>query len=102
MTTDENKKNNHITSQIPKRTTSVQWPDAVDARLNYLVNMANKKGGNVSRSQILAALVTEAPLDGSIIGEKVREYRESVLAKSTEKMDEINQPNAPGRKRKGE
>ena len=101
MTNDKNKKN-RIISQIPKRTTSVQWPSAVDAQLNHLVSLAKEEGERVSRSEILAALVADVTIDGHGIGEMVRAYRKSNLADSTGRAGEFEQPSKPGRRKKSD
>lgn len=58
-----------------KRTTSVNWPKAVDRRLDELHRLAREAGEQTSRAQLLAALVAHAPLDGEGLGVLVRSYR---------------------------
>jgi hypothetical protein len=72
--------NNPVTKPLAwrspdRKVTSVQWPAAVDAHLDLLLSRCIDAGENTSRSQILAALVTGAPLDGEALGVIVRNYR---------------------------
>lgn len=61
--------------ESPKRTTSVNWPESVDRRLDRLLELAEEAGEQTSRAQILATLVCQAPLDGEGLGVQVRAYR---------------------------
>lgn len=67
-------------SDSPRRTTSVNWPIAVDERLDKLLALARASGERTSRAQILATLVMGAPLDGEGLGVMVREYRRAGIA----------------------
>lgn len=86
-----------------KRTTLVQWPTAVDARLETLLGLLAVEGVEVSRAQLLAALVAEAPLDGNALGRKVRAYRRQrpeIFTQATEAVGELPKIKRPGARRK--
>lgn len=50
-------------------------PVLVDERLERLLERARAEGNRVSRSDIVAALIWQAPLDGDGLGVMVRQYR---------------------------
>ena len=57
--------------------TSVEWPVAVDERLRLLVVLVEEAGnvGTTSASELLAALVSEQPIDADVLAESVVRYR---------------------------
>ena len=57
-----------------RRTTSVQWPAEVDEHLNVLVALLAAEGVQISRSQLLAALVADARLTGEDLARIARQY----------------------------
>ncbi|OLT30704.1 hypothetical protein BJF79_38385 [Actinomadura sp. CNU-125] len=86
-----------------KRTTSVQWPDAVDDRLQVLVALAAAEGVQVSRAQLLAALVASAPMDGVQLGEVARTYlreRPEPFTQATGSAGDLPVVRRPGAKRR--
>lgn len=88
-----------------KRVTSVQWPEAVDARLDTLIALAARAGEQVSRSQMLAALVADASMDDGELGEKVRLYRSQLLTEfitETSRAGDLPTLHRPGRKRRAQ
>jgi DNA-binding response OmpR family regulator len=87
----------------PKRTTSVQWPDAVDARLEILAALATAAGEQVSRAQLLAALVAMAPLDKEALSVAVHSYRQQLheeFATATAQVEDLPRVRRSGRKRR--
>jgi hypothetical protein len=82
-----------------KRTTSVNWPEAVDRRLDRLLELAEEAGEQTSRAQILAALVCQAPLDGEGLGVQVRAYRRIAWADFDQRTGPVPPP-APRRGRR--
>ena len=58
-----------------RRRTLIAWPEAIDARLDVLVDAAAAAGEVVSRSQLLAALVSEAPISDETLVAIIRRYR---------------------------
>lgn len=50
-------------------------PAPVDERLEQLLERTRAEGNRVSRSDIVAALIWHAPLDGDALGVVVRQYR---------------------------
>lgn len=88
-----------------KRTTSVQWPQAIDDRLQVLVAMAAAAGEPVSRAQLLAALVAGTPMEGEHIGEAVRSYRRQrpeEFRQATRTAGELPMIRPPGPKRRSD
>lgn len=86
-----------------KRTTSVQWPEVVDARLDALVSLAAAKGEKVSRAELLGMLVSEAPLDGQRLGRSIRAYRRlrlDAFTRVTAALGELPPIRRPGRRRR--
>lgn len=63
-----------------RRTTTVNWPEVVDRRLDYLRELATEAGERVSRAELLGALVSHAPLDGEGLGVMVRAYRRMTMS----------------------
>lgn len=58
-----------------RRRTLITWPEAVDARLDALVDAAAAVGEVVNRSQLLAALVSQAPTHDETLVDLIRLYR---------------------------
>ena len=58
----------------PRRTTSVQWPAEVDAHLDFLVQLLAGQGIQISRAQMLSALVAEASPNGPALARLARRY----------------------------
>jgi hypothetical protein len=56
---------------------SVQWPAAIDMRLDGLVDLARDAGDSLSRGELLGALVLSAPTDGNELSRLLRIYRTS-------------------------
>jgi hypothetical protein len=86
-----------------KRTTSVQWPQAIDDRLQVLVAMAAAAGEPVSRAQLLAALVAGVPMEAEHIGAVVRSYhrqRPEEFREATGTAGELQTIRPPGPKRR--
>jgi hypothetical protein len=69
-------------SEIVRRTkkwqTSVSWPSPIDQLLDQLVNAAIDagEGDDLSRSEVLAALVSVAPRSGHDLRRVLDEYRQ--------------------------
>lgn len=82
-----------------RKVTSVQWPAVVDARLDELLDACIRAGENTSRSQILAALVCDARLDGDGLGVVIRNYRRMSVDEFTPGSP---QQRKPGRRRLSE
>jgi hypothetical protein len=61
--------------QCPSVQTSVWWPTPVDIRLNELVDRMTASGGEISRSQLLAVLVSSAPTNDAQLHELLRKYK---------------------------
>lgn len=61
--------------RCPSIQTNVRWPVPVDQRLNELLERVATGGGEATRSQLLAALVSEAPVDREELEGLLREYR---------------------------
>lgn len=68
-----------------RRNTLLSWPQAVDDRLERLVAAALAAGENVSRSQLLAALVVNTEISPEHVAASIRTYR-SIRADA---LDEI-------------
>jgi len=58
-----------------RRKVLIDWPQAVDDRLERLVRAATAAGENVSRSQMLAALVATADPSPQSAAQTLRSYR---------------------------
>jgi hypothetical protein len=58
----------------PRRTTTVQWPVEVDARLDLLIRLAADRGVVISRAQMLSALVATASVDGADVAGMALRY----------------------------
>ncbi len=63
--------------ECTKVQSSVYWPEPIDHRLSQLVDLAKRAGEQLSRADLLGALVREAPADGEELGALVRAYRRS-------------------------
>jgi hypothetical protein len=63
-----------LVSQAERRSVLVSVPHLVDARLEMLVRVARSGGVQVSRSQLLAALVAAAPVTTSRVSRLARDY----------------------------
>lgn len=50
-------------SRVVTKQAGVSWPFPVDRRLDQLVELANRVGANVRRSELVAAIVAAAPDD---------------------------------------
>lgn len=61
--------------ECQQRLTSIWWPIPVDQRLDELRDLVIKEGFEVSRSQLLAALVTGAPARARQLEDLIREYK---------------------------
>jgi hypothetical protein len=61
--------------------TNVRWPAPVDQRLNELLEHLSSAGGEATRSQLLAALVVNAPTDGRELTGLLMAYRGSTARK---------------------
>ena len=56
--------------------TSILWPVPVDQRLEELLGRLNAvSAGDISRSKLLAAIVSASPTSGSELERLVKEYR---------------------------
>jgi hypothetical protein len=62
--------------RCPPLQTNIWWPAPVDQRLNELRELLLRAGYEVSRSQLLAALVTSAPNRSRDLELLVRQYKE--------------------------
>jgi hypothetical protein len=86
-----------------RRTTSVRWPDEVDAHLNLLVRMAADEGILISRAQMLSALVAHADLSPPAVAEIARRYlgklKAGDLARTVPSPDELPAVRYRGRQR---
>ena len=60
-------------------------PEAVDDRLERLLDLGRERGERVSRSDIVAALVWHSPLDGEGLGVTVRRYRAAMLRQPSQR-----------------
>lgn len=84
-----------------KRTTSVQWPTEVDAYLNLLQRLVATEGVQISRSQLLAALVADMQLDGRHLARVARAYlrrRTGELDGAASSLEELPALSRPGRR----
>lgn len=82
-----------------RRRTLITWPEAVDARLDMLVDTAAAAGEVANRSQLLAALVSQAPTDGEDLIAVIRRYRRIDMAEFA--VPERRSTNVrPGRRRR--
>ncbi|MFF2952648.1 hypothetical protein ACFVVU_15050 [Kitasatospora sp. NPDC057965] len=83
-----------------RRKTLVEWPQAVDDRLEDLVRAAIAAGENVSRSQMLAALVASADTAPTALADVIRTYRLLEADAFTHATpDDLPAPRRLGRKR---
>ncbi|WP_214319040.1 hypothetical protein [Nonomuraea sediminis] len=85
-----------------RRNTLVSWPHAVDDRLERLVAAGLAAGENVSRSQVLAALVASTEVSPEQVSALVRAYRRmpaEALDEHPDTADEWPQVRHPGPRR---
>jgi hypothetical protein len=63
--------------------TSLIWPAAIDIRLERLLD-AHRSATTfrLARSDMVAALIFKAPMDGSQLEQIVKEYRQSTVGKA--------------------
>lgn len=61
--------------QCPPLQTNVRWPLPVDQRLNELLDLISAHGSEATRSQLLAALVANAPVDAANLDSLIRQYK---------------------------
>ncbi|WP_030790017.1 hypothetical protein [Streptomyces sp. NRRL S-920] len=87
--------------QRPRRKTLVDWPEDVDSRLDVLVRAAAAAGEQTSRSQVLAALVTAAEANPSVIAELLHSYRQmpADALEAGNARDDLPSVRSPGRNR---
>lgn len=83
--------------------TNVRWPLPVDQRLNELVTLLGRRGVNVTRSQLVAALVAHAPTAAAELQELFVKYAgQSVGSVVLQKRGEIlPAKRRPGRRSNG-
>jgi hypothetical protein len=87
--------------QQQRRTTSVQWPEDVDRRLNILVRAATAAGERTSRAELLAALVSIADTRPEQLAQLLHRYRrlpQDALADDAG-HDDLPHVRAPGPRR---
>lgn len=63
-----------LVSQTERRKVLVALPEPVDERLEMLISVARRAGIQVSRSQMLAAMITTAPITPDDLASIVRGY----------------------------
>jgi hypothetical protein len=98
-----------LATEIPRKTpiakcpptqTNINWPLPVDQRLNELIELVVSGGFDVTRSQLLAALVSNAPEVGKQLERLIRQYRTetagSVVLQRTGLI--VRPPRKPGRR----
>jgi hypothetical protein len=87
--------------QQQRRTTSVQWPEDIDRRLNILVRAATAAGERTSRAELLAALVAAADTQPEQLALLLRHYRrlpDTALA-DDELREDLPHVRSPGPRR---
>jgi hypothetical protein len=57
-----------------RRTTLVKWPVEIDDHLDLLIRLAAADGIQISRAQMLSALVANVDLSGTAMAEVARRY----------------------------
>lgn len=78
-----------------RRSTSIEWPTPVDARLRILVNLAAEELGRpTSAAEVLAGLIVQARLDG-------KRAAKAAQAASPRKLRAIERENAEHAERTG-
>lgn len=84
-----------------RRATLVSWPTSVDDRLDVLVRAATAAGESVTRSQLLAALVSEASQEPDELSSVIRRYRTTESEQFVESHSGADLPvvRRPGRRR---
>ncbi|WP_046498436.1 hypothetical protein [Streptomyces odonnellii] len=83
------------------RTTSVQWPEDIDRRLNILVRAATTAGERTSRAELLAALIAAAdtqPEQLALLLYRYRRLPKTALA-DDESREDLPQVRSPGPRR---
>lgn len=90
-------------ANCPTVQTSVLWPYPVDLRLSDLVDLAIRQlGGEISRSDLVAALVAAASTDPEALATVVMRYRAATVAQvSLRKGPVVVQNRRPGRRPRG-
>ncbi len=82
--------------QCARVTTSVRWPSPVDQRLNALVELVGTTCGEVSRSRLLAALVSDAPSNETDLALLVHSYTKKTAAEVVRRsgpiVEDVRQP----------
>ena len=68
-------------------------PGQVDDRLEELLRRTRAEGSRASRSDIVAALIWNAPVDGDALGVMIRQYRRE--AQQIPSRDSIQRPPGP-------
>jgi hypothetical protein len=68
-------------------------PGQVDDRLEDLLKRTRADGSRASRSDIVAALIWHAPVDGDALGVMIRQYRRE--AQLVPSPDSIQRPPGP-------
>jgi hypothetical protein len=63
-----------LVSEAERRKTLVALPEPVDERLDLLIRVARTAGIQVSRSQMLAAMVADAPTAPASLSRMLRRY----------------------------
>jgi hypothetical protein len=61
--------------------TNVRWPAPVDQRLNELLDRLSSAGEEATRSQLLAALVANAPAVGLDLAKVLAKYRRATAGR---------------------
>jgi hypothetical protein len=87
--------------QRQRRTTSVQWPEDIDRRLNILVRAAAAAGERTSRAELLAALVAMADIQPEQLALLLHRYRglpEGAFADDADR-DDLPHVRSPGPRR---
>lgn len=83
----------------------MQWPSEVDAHLDLLRRVAAAQGVQISRAQLLAALVADATLDGPRLAAVALNYLQRLagdLERSTEAIRDLPSVRQPGRRRRSQ
>src|SRR5579859_7264769 len=59
----------------PEKSASINWPWAVEVRLEQLLNQAKAAGEKTNRKELVAALVATSKLSDAQLGKMLRRYR---------------------------
>lgn len=93
-----------LVRDMHRRTTSMNWPEAVHDRFALLHQLAKEAGERTSVAELAAALAAAAPLDGGQLGDMVRSYRRMTVAQmlpaGDEAADLLRLPTRLGRPRR--